>query len=239
MEAHEYENMAKNEESHWWFVARRKILSSLISKFSPVKNKRILEIGSGTGGNLKMLLEHGNVTAIEPNAIARNKISAKFGDKVLLINGKLPDSLNIKNQKFDLICLFDVLEHIADDKASLQELRKHLTPQGIIFLTVPAFQFLWSGHDKNLHHFRRYNKNNLSQLIKACDLKIIKISYFNFLLFPLAALTRLFSKSSGDVKLSYFSNSIFRKIFSSEKLLLKSNINLPFGLSLLAIIKPN
>ncbi len=184
-----------------------------------------------------MLSKHGIVSAIEPNEFARKKISEKFGEKISLIAGKLPDDLNLKNQRFDLICLFDALEHINDDRASLLEIKKFLNHGGKIILSVPAFKFLWSNHDKNLHHFRRYNRKNLRELIKSCGFEIIEIGHLNFFLFPLALLARLFIKISSTKKLNYLVNELFREIFLSEKFFLKHGFIFPFGLSLFAILQ--
>lgn len=234
MEKFEYEEMAKNQETHWWFVARREILDALIKKFSPQKNKKILEIGAGTGANLEMLSTHGRVTAVEPNDIARKNILEKFGNKVSVINAKIPN-LNLA-EKYDLICLFDVLEHLENDKAALQEIKNYLQKNGRIILTVPAYQFMWSEHDKNLHHFRRYNKKDLTKLVESCGLRLERISYFNFFLFPLAFLARVLGKKSAAKKPNYFLNEIFREVFLTEKFFLGKGFLFPFGLSLFAVI---
>lgn len=237
-----YEEMCQTEQSHWWFVARREILSSLIKKFSK-PNQKILEIGAGTGGNLEMLLNYGAVSAVEPNDFARKKILEKFGNKISLINGKLPNQLNLENQSFDLICLFDVLEHVEDDLLALREIKKFLKPNGKIILTVPAFQFLWSSHDKNLHHFRRYNFNNLKKLITNSNLRATRIGYFNCLLFPIAFVMRLIEKifpakkSSSTNNCDPITNKILTKIFASEKYFLQINWNFPFGLSLFSVLE--
>jgi len=242
MEQFEYEAMAQNQEKHWWFAARREILDELIKKFASQKNKKILEIGAGTGANIEMLSTHGKLTAVEPNELARKKISEKFPNKITLINGKLPSELNLENKKFDLICLFDVLEHIKDDKAALHELKKHLTTDAHIILTVPAFQFLWSEHDKNLHHFRRYNKKDLKNLIASCGLETVECGYFNSFLFPLAFLARIFDKifpsKQKPEKIPFaLLNQTLREIFAMEKIFLAKGGVFPFGLSLYAILK--
>lgn len=238
MEKFEYEEMARTQETHWWFVARREILEALIRKFSPTKTqKNILEIGAGTGANLEMLSTLGKVTAVEPNEVARKNISEKFSEKITLINGKIPGELNLQNQKFDVICLFDVLEHIEDDKAALREIKKILERDGRIILTVPAFQFMWSNHDKNLHHFRRYSKKDLCNLIKSCGLEVVEISYFNFFLFPIAFLARILTKKSTAKKPNYFLNKLFREVFLCEKSFLEKGFVFPFGLSLFAILE--
>jgi SAM-dependent methyltransferase len=242
MDAKSYHEMCELEEQHWWFVARRSILEFFIKK-NTKPSAQILEIGAGTGGNLEMLMRHGKVTAIEPNDFAREKIREKFSEKISAVNGKLPNGLNLQNQSFDLICLFDVLEHVEEDLASLSELKKFLNPDGKIIITVPAFQFLWGKHDEKLHHHRRYNFHNLENLIKNSGFTAEKITYFNCILFPLAASFRLFEKITHHQSnkqphgLPPF-NKFLTMIFSSEKFWLK-NFNFYFGLSLLCVLKKN
>ena len=234
-----YQQTSQLEKHHWWFVARRKILKSLIQKIQPSKELDILEIGAGTGGNLDMLMEFGNVSAVEPNQFAQSKIKEKFSNIVTLFDGKLPEELNLHDKKFDLICLFDVLEHIEDDRSSVRALQKILNPGGKIIITLPAFQSLWSPHDEAHHHFRRYNISTFKELIKESGLKITRISYFNFLLFPLAIVARMFKKGTlptNQIFKPSLLNTLLTLIFSSEKLLL-SKMNLPFGLSLFCILE--
>lgn len=241
-----YQEMSLIEKTHWWFVARREILSEMVKNNSQ-SNRKILEIGAGTGGNIDMLLTHGQVSVIEPNEFARQKIYEKFGDKVRIINGALPKPLNLDGQKFDLICLFDVLEHVNSDLESLCEMKKHLNVGGKIILTVPAMQFLWSKHDEDLHHYRRYNLSKLTKLVNDSDLKIGRMGYFNFLLFAPALLVRLLGKIFPKILLKNLSsrkegssilNKLLKNIFASENILLNKNIRFPFGLSIFAVIEP-
>jgi SAM-dependent methyltransferase len=240
MDAKSYREMCDLEKQHWWFVARRSILEFFVEK-NTKPLAQILEIGAGTGGNLEMLMRHGKVTAIEPNDFAREKIREKFGEKISMIKGSLPSELGLQNQGFDLICLFDVLEHVEEDLASLSELKKFLNPNGKIIITVPAFQFLWSLHDEKLHHHRRYNLRSLKNLIKDSGFAAEKITYFNCILFPLAASIRLFEKiihqrSGGEYHGLPPFNKFLTMIFSSEKFWLKK-FNFCFGLSLLCVLK--
>lgn len=237
-----YVKMAEQESSHWWYVGRRHIISQVIKSLKIPTNSEILEIGAGTGGNLSMLSKYGQVTALESNPEAR-VIAHERHPETNIQSGSLPHSLPIIKKKFDLICLFDVLEHISEDETALASLAPLLKPTGHIILTVPAYQWLFSNHDIYHHHFRRYNSRRLKITSQNAGLLIKHASYFNSLLFPAAAAARIlekFSKSStpiGGEEPSHIINRILVTIFSCEAPLVASS-GIPFGLSLLAILKP-
>lgn len=236
-----YVQMAQTEAQHWWFVSRRAILSDTIKQMSLPKQARILEIGCGTGGNLSMLAQHGQVSAIEMDAHAIELAQQNTHTIYDIRQGHFPDNNPFGQQQFDLICLFDVLEHIEQDQVTLIAIKSLLAPQGRLLITVPAYQWLWGTHDEFLHHQRRYNKTELQQKITNANLHISKLSYFNTLLFPLAALVRLKNKvlnqqtlSGVDTPPPWLNNSL-RFVFGLEKHLLKYS-NLPFGVSLLVVM---
>src|ERR1700712_2181065 len=109
-----YDRMAEIDGEHWWFSARRRIVSALIAAQTDLKpGARILEVGAGTGSNLLMLARHGRIDAIEPDEAARALASKRGGIPVK--GGMLPDGVVLEDDAYDLIVLLDVLEHIADD----------------------------------------------------------------------------------------------------------------------------
>lgn len=138
--------------------------------------------------------------------------------------------------------MFDVLEHIDEDVATLAALRKHLAPGGRMLITVPAYPWLWSAHDVFLHHKRRYTAQRLRKVFNDSGLHLDRISYFNTLLLPLAALGRLRDRivssgqSSGRAIPPALINAALETIFASERHLLK-RFNLPAGVSLMAIAR--
>lgn len=240
MECQIIEYMAKGQDNHWWFQGRASIIDTMITKTFGSQHLRILEIGSGTGACIPILTKHGDVTVIEPDPICRKYLTRKFN--ITAIPGRVPDDIPIFQHKFDLICLFDVLEHIDEDDLSLLALKDLLTPNGRIMITVPAYQWLWSPLDELSHHKRRYNAMQLKNVIKKAKLNSDQMTYFNTFLFPLAFIARRFDRTMNRNKTSGYEvphsiiNSFFKFIFSIEKYFL-TIFNLPFGLSLLAIMK--
>ncbi|RYX97691.1 MAG: class I SAM-dependent methyltransferase [Comamonadaceae bacterium] len=238
-----YTQMARVQSTHWWFVARREILRSQISALNLPPKADILEVGSGTGANLGLLLEFGQVTGLEMNAEAielAKSHSAEVRMRVNLLQGTCPKDLPSVHQTFDLICLFDVLEHIPDDEQTLAALRLLLKPGGKIMLTVPAHQWMFGPHDVTLHHQRRYSRSTLQSVCESSQLVVEKISFFNMLLFPLALAGRCFdilarrNESSGSGVPAAPVNRLFKAVFASERHLLRK-MPLPAGLSLLLV----
>jgi len=239
MENKIFQKMLKLESSHWWFVARRKIIQKAINNLDLPRNIRILDAGCGNGDNLSLLSTFGDLVAFEKNEYAlKTAKSKKIGE---IYKAELPDKLpNTVKTNFDLIVLLDVLEHIDDDSKSLTTVRKLMNNKGIILITVPAFQWLWSEHDVIHHHKRRYSKSELREKLDSSGFRIKYISYFNTLLFPFALVERIgqkiFSPSNPEI-LELPNNKInflLEKIFSLETIFM-NKISLPFGLSLVAI----
>lgn len=237
-----YLEMADTEARHWWFSGRRAILAHLIATFDLPTHARILEIGSGTGGNLQMLSSFGQVSALEMDATARSIASEKTGGRFDIRPGFCPTDIPFAGEKFDLICLFDVLEHIDKDVETFIAVKGLLAEGGRVLVTVPAYRWLWSTHDDFLHHKRRYSATELREKVAASGLQVVKISYFNTILFPLAAIVRLKDRLLGNSSASGSSvprapiNQLFKSLFSGERFLL-AKMNLPFGVSLLGVLR--
>lgn len=235
-----YDRMNELEARHWWFVARRRIIASLIERFLDDKpGARLLEAGCGSGGNLEMLGRFGRLDAFEFDADARLHAAEKSALEVRF--GALPDAVPFEDSRYDLIGLFDVLEHIEADTASLTALAGRLTDTGKILVTVPAFPFLWSRHDERHHHFRRYTRASLAEVAQQAGLRVRYASYFNFFLFPAAVASRGLKKLTGsetpdDTMPRTWVNAILTRVFATERHLV-GRVRLPVGLSLAAVLE--
>ncbi len=230
--------MFANEDTHWWFVARRRIVKKILDRYlGREAPANILELGCGTGGNLQMLSQYGTLCAMELDDRARHMANSRHVCPV--VKGRLPDDIPF-SQGFDLLCMLDVLEHIDDDLGALQSLRKLCNHNGLVVITVPAYGFLWSAHDVACHHKRRYTKSHLAELVTNAGYKVKYATYFNTLLFPVIAIIRLMNKLTGrnggsDARLPPESlNRILTGIFSFERALLPT-LSLPVGVSILLL----
>ncbi|MFH0781403.1 MAG: class I SAM-dependent methyltransferase [Pseudomonadota bacterium] len=248
MEESVYEQFHNLEDSHFWFLGRRRIFLSLLEHFV-VKNRTdlsILEIGCGPKGLLKYLASYGKVYGMD---IAHQwlKICQDEGGQRLITGSGY--ALPIKRESFDIIGLFDTLEHIPDDIQVLKECRLAIKPGGYVFISVPAYQFLYSTNDRVSHHQRRYSRNELKLKLREAGIEPVHLTYFNSLLFPIILpivlgkkfVEKYFSKrGSQSTNLSHalppLVNNALTMIFSSESSLLK-HVKFPFGHSLIAIGK--
>ena len=240
MERSVYESMANIEGRHWWFVARRAILSDVIGRSTAKRPLKILEVGSGTGGNLGMLSGFGAVTGVEPDEQARALSVGK--SEATVVDGRLPHGLGLEPETFDLLAAFDVLEHLDDDAGGLGAAVECLKPGGKAVLTVPAFPSLWSYHDEQHHHKRRYTRTSFQELVQASGLEIERLSYFNTSLFVPTFLVRALKKITGNETADIEGippsvlNGVLTRVFAFERFFLR-RMALPFGLSLIAVAR--
>ncbi len=235
-----FDRMAELDQHHWWFTARRRILSSVIRRIvRPPAGARILELGCGTGHNLDTLGAFGRVEASELDDHARGLAATRLGRTVEKI--ALPDLGKFPAASYDLIALLDVLEHVPDDKGSLAAILTRLKPGGALLLTVPANPWMWSAHDVAHHHHRRYRKAEIAALARAAGFEIALLSPFNTMLFPLIAGVRLINKvrgqdSADDALPARPVNKVLDTVFGAEAGLI-GRLPFPFGVSLVAVLR--
>lgn len=221
-------------DAHWWWLARLKVLRRLLSRFLGKDSKRrILEVGCSTGANLRMLQDFGTVYAMDVDTPAVEYCRMRFPG-IRIYDGGIPDPLR---DSYDVICLFDVLEHIEDEDGALEWIDDHLAADGVVLVTVPAYGFLGSPQDGA---FRRYTRPALEKLLRK-RFDVSYASYFNTHLFPAIATARLAQRmlhlnggtqdtaSGGGI-----ANRALQAVFASERLWLPV-FRLPFGVSIFAV----
>ena len=237
-----FQKMAMEEGSHWWFSGRRLLIQEALYTIDLPENALILEVGCGTGGNLNMLSSLGTVYAFEKNNLAHFIAIDKSHHQIQIEIGSCPNEIPQYDHEFDLICLFDVLEHIKEDKETILKLSKLLAQNGKIVITVPAYKWLFSKHDRVLSHYRRYSRKDIFHLAHTTNFEIHRITHFNFILAVPIICIRILSKylntpnSKKIPQLPRIINLILFKIFSLEKFIL-NKFNIFFGISIFAILK--
>lgn len=233
-----YRKFYEVEKRHWWFVARSRIVLYLIHhRLRIQEGAAILDIGCGTGAILQAMSQRYNAIGLDQSSLAI-ELCHRQGIKNALLGGfeALPD----RNQRFDLITLLDVIEHLDDDLGLLQASRDRLKPGGSVFITVPAWPSLWSKHDDLNHHRRRYRRGPLRELLQRAGFDVPWISYYNTFLFPLALGHRLLERlrpNRPDRALEIPSsglNRVLTSLFAAERRWLRVG-HFTAGLSLIAV----
>lgn len=233
----------KLELTHWWFLGRRNAILRLLSNCS--KDSRILEVGCSGGALLLDLKTHDFIRAegidISPRAI--EVCRERELQNVTLASA---EQTGKESNSFDVIIAADILEHIADEKIALQEWRRVLKPGGTLILFVPAFPLLWSGHDVVNHHFRRYRKKQLADLLERHGFGIEQASYWNFVLFFPTFLVRLYGRffaSQNEPRPQLFFmpsllNTALAALLKAENyLLLRMKVIYPIGVSVFVLAR--
>ncbi len=244
-----HEHLVIMGQRHWWYRARRTIVSAVMrAHLAPNDHRQVLEVGAGTGSVTVILGEFGAVTAVEPHpaALAACRAAAPFanvcrGDIETL--GEMPE---VRGRRFDVVAAFDVIEHLQDDVDALRRLRPLIAEGGQLVLTVPALELLWGGHDDVNGHFRRYSRPQLERHLRLAGYEVDYVSYFSALLFPVVAAVRIGRRlvreeapePNSDFKLSSRPvNGLLTWLFALEARVLDRH-RLPIGSSLVAVARP-
>lgn len=232
-----YQRYFELERRNWWFQVRLKIIHQLIKKqVGDNKALKVLNLGVATGASSEMLNDFGHVTSSEYDTETCEFLRTQL--KMDVIQASITE-LPFENDTFDLVCAFDVVEHVENDTKAFSEMKRVAKSNGLVVTTVPAFMSLWSEHDVINHHFRRYDKNQILTLVQHTGLKEIHSTYFNFILFLPIYMVRMAKNilkkkdqvsSDFDMPLSSFLNGVLKAVFSLERVMLKF-INFPFGVS--------
>jgi SAM-dependent methyltransferase len=247
-DASAFEFLFQMEQRHFWHIGRRELILDIMRRNIPnLAKARMLEIGCGNGSVLAFLKRNGIELVggdifMEGLAFCRQRVNSIPLYQLDVM------ALPFRNE-FDVVGLFDVLEHIDDDARAIQEISQALKQKGMLLITVPAHQFLWSYFDESSNHRRRYQKDELLAKMEQAGFTVKKISYYMFFLFPVLAAIRLIGNiknharkdnkkltidASLETKTIPILNEVFLASLRLEKFLLRY-FNLPFGASLVVL----
>jgi SAM-dependent methyltransferase len=229
------------EDRHWWYRGRRTVLDGVLDGLDLPQQARILDAGCGSGRNMVELASRGTVTGIE---LSQTSVAlARERDRGEVVAGSILQ-MPFAEDSFDLAMSLDVIEHLEDDLAALRELRRVVAPGGALLVTVPAYQWLWSGHDEINHHHRRYTRRSLQRVAERAGWRQQRTTYFNSLLLPVAILLRILERVNTKTTESSLDlwvppeplNWLLERPLALEAALIKAGGRIPAGLSLLAVL---
>lgn len=246
-----FKTLLEMQDRHFWYIGRHKFLLQCLKKHLKKSHKNLIDLGGGVGGWIKYLI---NELPIDFKEIALGDSS-----NIALIEAKkiLPSYVNFYQidlmvnhwqEKWDVIFLLDVIEHLPDNQAVLSRIFEALKPNGILIVSAPALKYFWSYNDDFSKHLRRYNISDFMRLAGLTGLNLIDSRYFMFFLSPLYWLSRKFKpktlsqdeidnfmKKTHQVP-NYFINFILAKIFSAETPL-GHFIKFPWGTSIIGVFQ--
>ncbi|GAC1338928.1 MAG: class I SAM-dependent methyltransferase [Candidatus Dormibacteria bacterium] len=239
------------EDRHFWFRARNDIIRSALRRLVPAlpRGPRALEIGCGTGNVLRVLKDElggGTVIGMELFEDGARRARSRVGCEV--ISGTLEES-DLAG-RFDLVGMFDVLEHLDDDVATLQQVAALLDGAGYFMATVPAHPWLWSRFDEASMHRRRYTAASLTRALEAGGFEVRYLTYFMSALLPPFWLRRRLTRDGplrghpnahadlrDELRVVPGFNALAYHVLRQEARLTGRHRKLPFGTSLLAIAR--
>jgi SAM-dependent methyltransferase len=235
--------MYEIEDDFWWYAGMRRATASLLDTYlEPGKNRRVLDAGCGTGANLTFLARYGRPVGIDLSAEALKFARCRKPDA--MARGTV-GALPFADGSFDLITSFEVIYHLAveDDRRAVEELARVARPGGWVLVRVPAYDWLRGAHDRAVQTRHRYTAGELAETMRTAGLVVVRTSYLNTALFPVAAAKRALEwataapSDESDLKpVSPVLNRAFTATLGTEGRLLRT-IDLPFGLSVLCLAR--
>jgi len=240
----EYRKMYEFEDSHWWFRGKRAIVKNMIARFAtPARDARVLDVGCGTGANLELLAQFGSAYGVDIHPLAL-ELSRRRG--LVRLSRASALALPFADARFDVVTALDVLYHrrVSDLEVTLRELFRVCKPGGLLVVTDSALEELRSSHDVAYHGARRFRRGELSARLEAAGFAIVKASYMNSLLFPIAVVARVADRLRPRAAAPHSSlervhpamNRVLTHVYGLESRILRGT-DLPFGLSVLLVAR--
>lgn len=234
------------EAAHPWSVGRRDIVVQLLETLGVRKDARLLEVGCGSGALVAELAARGysDVTGVDLAELAVAAARRAGLHNVVRMDGS---ETSYEDESFDCIVASDVLEHIMDEQKALLEWKRLLRPGGVLVCFVPAFAFLWSDHDVENRHYRRYSRSMLESVVVEAGYEVERIGYWNAWLFApmtgmrmvrrVMARSRRLERRDDFVELNPVLSKLFTGAFKLENRYLRAGGEFPLGVSVYAVLR--
>lgn len=245
MEQSVYKSIALHEQDHWWYLGMRRMMMLFFSTFlSPETPRAILDAGCGPGTKGEALARYGTVSGVDASAeaVALARRTGRYRE----VRHASVEHLPFGPASFEVVNCSDVLYHraVTDDERAIREFARVLKPDGLLFLREAAYDWLRGHNDKVVWVERRYTKRQLVEKLERNGFEILRATYANCLLFPLALAVRTLERVTGraDVPEDIYKppapvmNWILSRVMYSEARLL-NYISFPFGLSVVCVAK--
>jgi len=240
------------EDHHWWFVARREILRTVIRCIQPPNRQAtVIDVGCGTGGNIASLAGEYRCIGVDTTEDAIRLARSRFPN-VTFVLGEFPNAVAGELPSVSVLMCTDVIEHVEDDRGFVRRLVSAIRPNAHLLLTVPADMSLWSQHDVTNDHFRRYDKASFEGVWAGLPVESRVVTYFNSRLYPLVKAARAYSrwrdgsygKAGTDFRIPPAPlNRLVRGVFAGERRRIARSIDregapgYQRGVSLLALLR--
>jgi SAM-dependent methyltransferase len=240
--AYSYDELHAAEGRHFWFTSRSRLIAWAIRRYFP-DARSLFDVGCGTGGVLAAL----------HRLLPRVRFAAADAllDGLVLARRQLPDvtfaQVDIRHlpydREFDLIGVFDVLEHLDDDEHALREMYRSTNVGGGLIVTVPQHPFLWSALDEYSHHRRRYTRRTMLAAIERAGYTVLRSTSFMTLTLPAQLASRIRKQSlaaldpTAEMRLNPAVNRVLGAVCTAERAMIACGASLPVGGSLLVIAR--
>lgn len=239
MQPDEYRKMAGVEDAMWYYRALHRHVGRSLAAVLPETGARVLDAGCGTGGLLRRL--HGSrpqwtLAGLDFSPLACELARERTGGEV--VQGSIT-AMPFADAAFDAITSCDVLCQIAEPAQAVREFHRVLRSGGHLVLTMPAYQWMYSYHDREVDNLRRYNRVEVNTLLEGAGFRIVRSTYWNTLLFPLAVLRRkLLPPAAPTSDVGLFPAPVeagFNVLMAAEHAWLGAGGSLPLGNSVLTV----
>lgn len=234
------------EENSFWFNSRNKVILAALNNYPPL-NRELFDVGGGNGFVSKNLQQNSYLTTLIEPGINGARNAYKRGVKQVIC-GSL-QTAGFALNSLPAVGLFDVLEHIEDDHNFLKTVHSYLDNDGLLYITVPALNPLWSNDDTAAGHFRRYNVKQIKKVLETAGFSVQYASFFFsllvlpvFLLRTLPSRWRLLQKMSLNKKSEHspknsLISTILNKIWHCEANRIDAKKRIPFGTSIIIVAR--